>query len=438
VLPCGATAGEAPKESDIELSPSPHRARDPRDFPFAAVALAASLLSCGEVEPRALHRERGAVIGGVESVAADDGVVFIGGASVNKSCTAALIAPSVLLTALHCVSHITLAPFTCNRDGTGSGNHELGELDNPALIGVYTGAFPGSEPAAHGIKLFGTGSTSACYQDLALMVLDRELDQPLVPIRLGAPAKPGELTRVIGYGFTEDQTGGTRRVRDNVLVLDVGFDGLGSESNFTLPYTILIGEGPCQGDSGGPLLSQATGAVLGVASLGFGPCSGSAVTAAYTHAAPFESLVREALEYAGEEPLLEDPGTGGTSGAGGEAGEPGLAGHAGDLGQAGEGGAAPVGTAGRSSGSAGNAAEDSGGRGNVDAVGGRAPGNAGSSAEDAGSDGVASRGEDPVTRTNAGCSCRTSTGDRSASSLVALVFAALGHSLRRRRRRRPT
>jgi MYXO-CTERM domain-containing protein len=51
---------------------------------------------------------------------------------------------------------------------------------------------------------------------------------------------------------------------------------------------------------------------------------------------------------------------------------------------------------------------------------------------------VASRGEDPVTRTNAGCSCRTSTGDRSASSLVALVFAALGHSLRRRRRRRPT
>jgi len=264
------------------------------------------------------------------------------------------------------------------------------------------------------------------------MVIDTELDEPIVPLRYGTPTKRGEAARAVGYGSTEsDADAGApesgRRARYGLTVQDVGDDGITEGSRYAAPYTVVVGEGPCHGDSGGPLLSEETGAAFGVYSILLSSqCKGTGIRNAYTQVAPFEGTIQKAFDYAGGEPVLEGSGTGGGAGATGQAGEPGGGGEPGA--EAGAGGEATAlgGTGGSRGGATSTGGDGSGATGGSSAAGGTG----GSSAT--GGSGAESQGSG--SRHDPSCACRTGGGSSpgSASALSALLLG-LGLVLRRRR-----
>jgi MYXO-CTERM domain-containing protein len=252
-----------------------------------------------------------AIISGEPSPESEDGVLHLEGGSGNEhsSCTATLIAPDVIVTALHCVAQFTQDDeFSCTPDGTLATpppDGVLGATFAPETILLRVGAQRKAEVDAYGVKVFRSGATDICKQDIALVVLDRQLDLPIAKVRLRQRTERGERVRVVGYGSTGLGTV-DRFTRSGVRVTDVGEDQTSEVEGFAPPYTFVVTEGPCQGDSGGPAFSEETGALLGVYSISAGlDCSALGVRNMYTALAPFEPLVLEALDYAGREPLLE-------------------------------------------------------------------------------------------------------------------------------------
>jgi uncharacterized protein (TIGR03382 family) len=248
------------------------------------------------------------IVNGELSDEAEAGVVRIT-AEGSDACSGTLVAPNLVLTAVHCVAYYTGGRFRCEADGslnsTNEGDGKLGALAAPDQISIYTGVVP-SEPAAIGLRLFGTGTSDICRNDFAIVQLDRELDLPLATLRMDRSIRRGQKMKIAGYGLTEASTSETtRRRRTGVTVVDVAPDtGTGS----TAPRTFVLDEGACQGDSGGPAFSEETGALVGVYSLAVGnSCTTQGVRNVYTKLSPFKSLVDQAFAAAGHEPLLEPP-----------------------------------------------------------------------------------------------------------------------------------
>jgi hypothetical protein len=299
-------------------------------YPLAAGLLT---LACGGDPDHALDIEHAAIVNGEPSDESEDQVVEILTRSVADTCSATLIAPDVLVTALHCVAQRDNPDgrFTCNADGTldpdepGAGS--IGLPVDGEEVSVYSGPGPDAEVVAVGVRVFGTGAMQICRGDLAVVVLDREVGTQSNSVRFGRSVVRGEALLSIGYGQTAD---GFRmgRNRREVSVLDVGDVGDVPGTGLTPPDTFIVGSGPCYGDSGGPALSQETGALVGVYSLTHSlNCTSSTVSNTYTLVSQFEDTIREAMEFAGREIVLED-GSGGSSGSG-SGGSAGTAGSAG-------------------------------------------------------------------------------------------------------------
>jgi len=294
-------------------------------FVLATLGLG-SLIGCADPGAESVASERESIVNGVLSASADDAVVSV--SALGAGCTGTLIAPNVVLTALHCVADYDPGfRFNCQPDGTlppGSTVGQVGATVDPSSVSVRLGVQVGGE-VVHGTAIFGTGSTDACHDDLAVVVLERAPDigaAPLVSLRFERPTRKGEPTRVVGYGDVEQTaTDRGRQVRTGLTVKGVGkLDASSTGDNGVLPRTLQVGEGPCHGDSGGPVFSEKTGAQIGVYSLlNANTCTGVDVRNTYTLVAPFEELIRTALESAGVEPLVEpaeEPtGSGGGAGA---------------------------------------------------------------------------------------------------------------------------
>jgi len=165
-----------------------------RSVRFSALACLASLSgACSDPAARETVQTTGsAIIEGLPSTAEEDFVVHIRVAGVGI-CTGTLIAPNAVLTALHCVSEIDpIKNYYCNDDGTvtsvspGGGLFE-GTVE-PARIEIRVGPAPGlDDPVAYGERVFGSGSSTICKDDIAVVVLDRNLELPPQRIRLGEP-----------------------------------------------------------------------------------------------------------------------------------------------------------------------------------------------------------------------------------------------------------
>jgi hypothetical protein len=266
---------------------------------------------------RELGQNQQAIVHGERSDDTDDVVLYVlarRGTPEGTACTGTLIAPNVVITALHCISNARLGEFSCNPDGTlvtqNPGDGSIGQLVPAEEVGVYRGVMPGAEPDALGKKLFGTATNQICRNDLGLIVLDRALDgAPISKIRLINPVRRGETVRVVGYGQTETSGTTGRFRRTGRAVVDVGPDSDADPVITAAPRTFVVGEGPCQGDSGGPAFAESTGALLGVFSLAAGTtCTATAVRNVYTRLGPFQPLLNEAFALAGAEPL-EESGT---------------------------------------------------------------------------------------------------------------------------------
>jgi hypothetical protein len=391
------------------------------------VGSAIGCTDAGLENPAATGRD--GIVEGNLSSPADNAVVMVRGGS--SGCTGTLIAPTVVLTALHCVTDFNPETlFNCRSDGTlapGSTAGRLGSIIDPNSIRVFVGVNATDESdGVRATQIYGTGSTDVCHDDLAVIVLESAPDlggAHLVSLRFDRPTvKSGkELMRAVGYGDVEQtQTELGRQVRTGIRVLGVG----GPDSSTpgdpgTLPRTVQIGEGPCHGDSGGPLFSEETGAEVGVYSiLHTSTCTGLDVRNSYTLIAPWEALIREALTSEGYEPLVEpEPtGAGGEAGATGEGGEPGVAGEAGAPTLPGSGGSSAAGgSGGRAAGGSGNSSGTTGE--------GAAPADP-------------SEGSGSGSRRDGSCTCRAAGTDERAPwmSLPSLLGLAAWTAARRRRR----
>lgn len=275
------------------------------------------VVACGPAEePGTLGQlEQRIVFGQSSEDTSEDGVVYILSSPPGFSasfCTGTLIAPNLVATALHCVTYTELGFFTCAADGSvlpvNPGDGDIGALVPPEKVEIFVGTQLPSEPSAIGARLLGTASTQICRNDLAFVVLDRNLEGPISPVRLSGEVRMNESVRVVGYGETEVYGAPSARVtRDGVRIVDVGPITDGEPTGTAAPRTFVVNEGPCHGDSGGPAFSEETGALLGVYSLAAGPsCTGVGIRNVYTSLVPFSQLALQAFEAAGAEPLLEE------------------------------------------------------------------------------------------------------------------------------------
>jgi hypothetical protein len=411
------------------------------------LALLPPLTGCTDGEATTPGHAQSTIISGHLSDAIDDGVVSV--QAMGHGCTGTLIAPSVVLTALHCIVDFDeFAIINCKSDGTLASNStggDIGPLLDPALVSVVPGV-SNDGTRVYAKKLFGTGTSQVCRDDLGIIVLESNLDigsAPMVPLRFG-PSKAGELTRAIGYGDTlgTSTEGGGRQVREDIKLLGVGAPSPGATGDVGIaPRTLRIGEGPCHGDSGGPLLSEETGAQIGIYSLLLSQgCKGSDVQNTYTQVAPFESFIRDTLDTVGQEPIAEVSGsTGGTGGdgggPGGEAGSP-AAGEGGAAASQGAiGGSGGTVDSGGSGGKGGSGAK--GGKGGSSATGGSSgtdtTGGTGASGGTTG--GTKDDGTGSGSRRDPACTCRVGPAGASIPWSVCALLAATLMLARRRYRR---
>ena len=163
----------------------------------------------------------------------------------GNMCTGAVIAPTAILTAAHCVTEgSTWRVHWRAPDGTPI-------LIIPKAVRVHPGYRP--EPSGKAVKSI----------DLAVVTLSDPLPSPFEPIALSdAPSvTAGDLISVAGYGYSEEKnrkTLGTFRRADLAVIEPFGHSSI----LVWLSDPNAGGAGGCQGDSGGPLIYQ--GALLAI------------------------------------------------------------------------------------------------------------------------------------------------------------------------------
>ena len=256
------------------------------------------------------HEDQGtadsAIIHGTASTTAQDAVVMIMHIDRTSNemftCTGTLVMPNLVLTARHCVSD-TDESSQCTPAGVAlHGGRILGDLD-PASLYVFTGtrapdpSDPSTGPVAKGKQTVATSATTLCNNDIAFLVLDRDVAAPTAPIRTGTPSV-GETITAVGWGVTDrGPDPSVRQQRTGVPIVDVGPSVNEPAGEF------IVGESICSGDSGGPAF-DARGAIVGVVSRGGNGrgsatnpaqgCTGVGTYNTYTRVAAFPTLIAAA------------------------------------------------------------------------------------------------------------------------------------------------
>ena len=310
---------------------------------LAWAPLALALASCSAPESIQPQAER--IVGGTPTNDAHASVVYVmtevgtfNGSSIVKIGSGTLVAPNLVITALHVLSrNPSNVPFTCDATGndvSGSQGSMLGPQVAADKVSIFDGPTP-SVAVAHGARIISSGSATICENDLAFVVLDQPLVLPVVPIRREQAAQLGDALTAVGYGGEHvEPTLDVTRTQADVHVTAVG----------QWIRTFTVSEGPCEGDSGGPALS-AEGELVGVFSTVGVECTGPNAAAKYTDLSFFSPLIQQAFEVAGAGSPWATPeaGSGGeppgevASGAGGmaAAGQPTASADAGDAGDSG-------------------------------------------------------------------------------------------------------
>ena len=417
----------------------------PSAFARRAALCASFFAACACADPGnlpALANERAPVVNGEVSPRGgiEDAVLLlhttVDGAELI--CSSSLVAPNLVLTARHCVSHLVQGLFTCTAQGElvseDAAAGTLGRQLPADSLEFFSGKVPRTTPAAYGQEVISTLSETICVNDLAFVVLDRPLDLPVLPLRLGGRAERGEPVTLVGYGLDDamsqteslDVATQPRTHNDTLVVADVGLDVADDSVFSTAPPRTIVVEGlaGCLGDSGGPLMARKTGAALGVYSLlGGAGCLAANARHLFAHVPVFEALISDAFAAAGAKPTPEPSEAASGAGAGNEAGASGnAAGSPGSVDAGGEGGAPGAG---------GSIA--SGG------VGGTSAG-AGAAGENQGPGGTTSaptpRRSAPPKRSGGGCGLALGGDGAGGSPLVLLALLAALVLARRERRPR--
>lgn len=250
-----------------------------------------------------------ALIGGSPSSAQDDAVVLIHATEDGATCSGTMVAPNVLVTALHCVAasgrwdNEAQPVFGCTPEGDLSsdpyGAGKVSQLFDPGTLEIYRGEYIGDFPVTTGLEIVSSQSQTLCTNDIAFLILKDALTTPLVPIRVETTTQAGDLATLIGYGrSTEVFNDWHERPRlrlDAQRAIDVGPASRDDEPQDARPRTLIFqSPSACFGDSGGPALDAETGALVGVFSQLEGQdCLSPENRAHYTHLPEYGLLIAE-------------------------------------------------------------------------------------------------------------------------------------------------
>lgn len=287
------------------------------------VCLAAAACSLAPTTREDTQASAAPVINGTDSDSSQDAVVLLVITDGSfGACSGTLIAPNLVLTARHCVSTTVDTAFGCDADGNLlGGGTQVGADHPPRKIAVYTGNQrphfqSGTAVAAgRGAKIFHDDSKTLCNHDLALLLLDTNIEgAQIAPLRMDTPPVDKETFTAIGWGVTvTDPFPDVRQQRTGIKIRHVGrFAG----DNITEPVPqneFIVGESICSGDSGGPAMASSTNAILGVVSRGGNGTNDPNDPAAgcinagnfYTRVDGFRDLIEAAYAEAGQEPWYE-------------------------------------------------------------------------------------------------------------------------------------
>jgi V8-like Glu-specific endopeptidase len=192
-------------------------------------------------------------------------------------CTSEVIAPTVLLTAAHCVDPSETGPGAVFDVVQGSDAHFGTQPTGPSIVSEthYDTAFDANQ--------LQNG------HDVGIVILSQPL--PLTPFPFNKSpvdqSMVGQPVRLIGYGLSDAATqSGAGTKRQLTTTLD-DFDNL-------LLHIGDTGMDSCEGDSGGPALMKINGVdtIMGVTSFGNQDCSGGGY---YTRIDDYTSFINQYL-----------------------------------------------------------------------------------------------------------------------------------------------
>jgi len=224
-------------------------------------------------------------------------------------CSGTFVASNLVLTAANCVADFERGAFQCSELGhvieDGSGAGRLQSLVEAASLAIYADP-QADQPLAYGKRIHSPPlSIIGCSNDIALIELDRGVAaMPRSALRLEPTTGVGDPLLAIGHGARTAAS--SRYLRNQALatVLAVGTaDGLLGGS--TYPGTLLLDAGVCDGDQGGPALDQSSAAVVAVLASTRGDCLNFQSQSLASHVTDYASLILDAFQSAGAEPLLE-------------------------------------------------------------------------------------------------------------------------------------
>ncbi len=257
-----------------------------------------ALAGCGSGS--ALESQRQSILGGVPSNRTAVVAVF----NIDELCTGALIDVDLVLTARHCVSHLSGIGCAAKRTGEYA-LKELGVTSDSVSMSINPFSLP-YEAVAELSFLPSPDGEALCGGDIALL----RLAQPVVGIvplepRLDAPPQVGEPVTAVGYGRSvgdNPDSAGTRLEFAGAKVSLVGAASYPDGSPRRTDGEWAIDKGPCYGDSGSPALA-ADGRTLGVMSRGAGAvCTDMTYERLDVHADWLRGRVRAAAARAGRAP----------------------------------------------------------------------------------------------------------------------------------------
>lgn len=223
----------------------------------------------------------GHAVSPIEGGTVDDettAVVGVRDGAKGTLCTGTLVAPNLVLTALHCVAE-TSQP-TGGTELSYCEVTQVGATTSPDELAVTTATSIDQAPehGVVGVLTTPEGESALCGRDLALLILASPLPpeeaSPMTP-RVDGSLEVGQLYSAFGFGGTEEAGAGlgVRRRRDGLSIACVGEACPDTSFVPEVAWNEWLGQnGICPGDSGGPAVDEA-GQVIGVASRGAQGCS---------------------------------------------------------------------------------------------------------------------------------------------------------------------